>query len=76
MPNVSPTDATIHATQYLIHTIHNPSPAIPIVKQVNVHKEALITLAEISRKSTVPEIPPRVSFRGAYQGKLQQVNQE
>ena len=76
MPNMSSTDATIHASQYLICALQNPAPANPILKIGNAHREALRCLAEILTKSTPPAVPPRVPVRGAYQEKLQQVDQE
>ena len=75
MPNMSSTDATIHASQYLICALQNPAPANPILKIGNAHREALRYLAEILTKSTPPAVPPRVPVRGAYQEKLQQVIQ-
>ena len=76
MPQMSSADATIHAAQGLIYGIQNPAPAIPLVKLVNSYKESLRSLSEIFRKATPPAVPPRVQVRGAYQEKLQHVNQE
>ena len=73
---MSSTDATIHAAQDLINALHHPSPASPIVKLGNGHKEELSTLAEIFRKSNPPAVPPRVPVRDVFQDKLQEVNQE
>ena len=41
MPQMSSMDATYHAAQYLLYALHNPAPAIPLVKLGNGHKEAL-----------------------------------
>ena len=76
MPKMSSTYATIHAAQDLIYALHNPEPSIPIVKLRNAHKEALRYLSEIFRKTTSPVLSSMVTVRGAYQEKLQQVNQE
>ena len=65
-----------HSAQDLISALYNPEPASPIVKLGNAHKEALISLAEIFRKATPAAVPLRVPARGAYQEKLQQINQE
>ena len=65
MPKMSSTYAIIHAAQDLIYAIQNPSPAILLGKLGNLHKEALISLAEISRKAIPPAGPPRVPIRGA-----------
>ena len=76
MPQMSFTDAIIHASQDLIYALQNTTPGSPLVKQGNEHKEALITLSKKSRKANPLEVPPRVPFRGEYQEKLHQVNQE
>ena len=67
MPKMTTTDATIHATHYLMYALQNIAPEIPPVKLVNTHKEALISLAEIFRKSTSPAVPLRVLIRKLYQ---------
>ena len=67
MPKMSSTDATIHASRDLIHAIQNTAPEIPLFKIGNSHKEALIYLAEILGKTSSPEVPQRVPFRGSYQ---------
>ena len=54
----------------------NQAPESPLVTQGNYQKESLVNLEEIFRKATTPAVPSRVPFRGAYQEKLQQVNQE
>ena len=61
------TDATIHAAQDLIHAIHNPEPARPLVTLGNTHMEALGSLADIFGKETSPEVPPSFPVRGVYQ---------
>ena len=76
MPKMSSTDAKIYATRYLIHSLHNPSPEIPLVALGNPQKEALRYIADISVKATSPAVPLRVPVRGEYQEKLQQVNHE
>ena len=73
---MSPTYATIHAAQDLIHALQNPAPASLPVALGNAQKESVIYLAEIFGKATYPSVPPRVPVRGAYQEKLQQVKQE
>ena len=73
---ISYTYATIHVSHDLFDALHNPAPAIPLVKLGNTHKEALISLVEIFGKAPPPELPTRVQVSGAYQEKLQQVNQE
>ena len=64
MPKMSSTDATIHAVHDLIRAIYNPAPAIPLVTLVNLHKEALISLADIFEKSTSPAVPLRITIGG------------
>ena len=76
MPNISSTYTTINTLQGLIYALQNTTPARLLVKTGNSHNEALRSLAKIFIKSTPPEVPPRVPVRGAYQEKLQQVNQE
>ena len=76
MPQMSSTDATYHAAQYLIFALHNPAPSIPLVKLENIHKEILKKLAEIFRKANPPVVPLRVPVREVGQNKLQEVNQE
>ena len=56
---MSSMDATYHAAQDIIYALYNPEPASPLVKLVNVNKEALQTLAEIFRKENPPAVPPR-----------------
>ena len=75
MPKISSTDVTIHSTQYLIHALQNPAPAIPLVTLVNLHKEAVISLADMIGKATPPAEPLRVPIEETYLEKLQQVNQ-
>ena len=75
MPKMSSKDTIIHDAHDLICALHNPAPAISLVKLGNSHKEALRTLSEIFRKQTPPAVPPRVLVRGAYQEKFQKVNQ-
>ena len=58
------TDATIHATQDLIYSIHNPALAISLIKLENEHNKALISLAEIFIKAT----PPISTSKGASKG--------
>ena len=65
MPKMSTTDETMNAAQDLIHTLQNPSPAIPLVTLVNSHKEALISIEYIFGKSTSPAATPRVPVEGA-----------
>ena len=38
MPHMSSMDATFHAAQDLIYTLHNPEPERPLVKIGNGHK--------------------------------------
>ena len=76
MPQMSSMDATYHAAQNLIYALHNTSPASPLVKLGHGHKEALKTLADISRKASPPSVPPRVPVRELGQKKLQEMNQE
>ena len=76
MPQMSSMDATYHDTQYLTYAPHNPEPAIPLIKVGNGHKEALKTLANISRKANPPAVPPRVPIREVDQNKLQEMNHE
>ena len=76
MPQISSAYARIHAAQDLIYALQNPAPAIPQVKLGKIHKKSLRYLMEILRKSTPPALPLKVPVRGAYQEKLQQVNQE
>ena len=76
MLDIFSTDATIHATQDLIHALQNTEPARPLVTLVNAHKEPFISLADIFGKSTSPEVPLMVPIEEAYPEKLQQVNQK
>ena len=76
MPHMSSMDATYNATQYIICTIQNPSPASPLVKLGNGNREALKTLADIFRKANPLAVPPRVPVRDVSQKKLQEMNQE
>ena len=69
-------DSTYHATKYLIYALQNPTPTSPLVKIVNEYKEALKTLAEISRKENPPSVLPRVPLRAVGQKKIKEVNQE
>ena len=55
MPQMSSTDATIHAAPDLIYALNNPAPSIPLVKPVNSQKKALRFLAEIFKKSNFPQ---------------------
>ena len=76
MPQLSSTDATFHAAQYLIYSLQNPAPLISLVEIRNGNKEALVTLAEIFRTATPPAIPQRIPVGGSFQEKLQQVKKE
>ena len=57
MPKMFSTDATIHAVQYLFIALQNTAPGRPLVSVINVHKEALISLANIFGKAAPPEVP-------------------
>ena len=70
MPQMSSTDATYHAAQYLIYALHNPAPASHLVKLGHGNKEALKDLADIFRKANPPAVPPRVPVREVFQKKL------
>ena len=72
---MSSTYSKTHAAQGLIYAQQNKATAMPLVKLVNPHKEALISLLESSENHPPPGVPPRVPVRGAYQEKLQQFNQ-
>ena len=61
---MSYTDATIHATQDIIYALHYPASVVPLFKIVNEHKQALIPIAEIFRKATLPSVPLRVPVKG------------
>ena len=63
IPKISSIDENFHAAQDLIYERQNPASEIPLVKLVNGPKEALRTLAEISRKSSPPVVTPRVPVR-------------
>ena len=76
MPHISSMGATYHSAQDLIYALHNPEPAIPLVKLVDGHKGSFRALLEIFRKANPPAVPPRVSVREVGQKKLQEVNQE
>ena len=67
MPKISSTDATINASQDLVHALQNLEPAILIVTLGNSHKEALISLLDIFGKATSPTVLLRMPVRGAYQ---------
>ena len=69
-------DATYHSAQYLTYTLYNTVPTRPLLKLGNGNKEALNTLAYISRKANPPAAPPRVPVRSVGQKKLQEMNQE
>ena len=71
---MSSTDAMIHAAHDLIHPLHNPAPASPIVTIRNAHRGALIYLANIFGKAAPSAVPQRVPINEAYPEKLQQVN--
>ena len=75
-PQMSYMDATYHATEDLIFSLHNTAPASPLLKLGHGHKEALKTLADIFRKSNLPAVPLRVPVREVGQSKLQEMNQE
>ena len=60
MPNISSTDAAIHAAQDLIRALQNPAPCSSLVTLGNTHNEAMISLEKIFDKSTSPAIPLRV----------------
>ena len=66
MPKLSSTNATIHASQYLIIAIQNPATEIPLVTLGNSLKDLLISLEEIFVKATPPAVSLRVPIRGAY----------
>ena len=72
---MSSTDATTHDAQDLICALKKSSPASSLVALGNAHKESLIPLADIFGIETSSEVPPGVPVKGAYQEKLQQVNQ-
>ena len=76
MPKLYSKNATINSTEDLIHELKNLAPVSPLVTLVNLHKEAMISLAEIFGKETSQELPLRVLIEGACPDKLQQVNQE
>ena len=76
MTQMSSMDATYHASQDLIYTLHNPAPASPLVKLGYGHKEALKTLANIFRNAKPPAAPLSVLVREVGQKKLQGMNQE
>ena len=63
MPKMSSVDTTFHAAQDLVYALHNPAPAIPLVKLGNGHTEAFIVLAEMFRKDIPPAVPTRVPVR-------------
>ena len=63
MPNMSSTDATIHAAQDLIHALQNTEPASPLVTPGNAHKEALISLEETFVKAPPPAVPLRAPIK-------------
>ena len=75
MPKMSSIGAIYHAIQDLIHALHNPEHASPLVKLRHVQKEVLNTPAEIFIKANPPAVPPRVPVREVFQEKLQEVNQ-
>ena len=60
MPNISSTDAAIHAAQDLIRALQNPAPCSSLVTLGNTHNKALRNLARIFNKETYPERPPRM----------------
>ena len=60
MSQMSSLDETYHAAQDLIYALQNLAYAIPLIKLVNGHKEALKTLAEIFIKSNPPAVPATV----------------
>ena len=64
MPKISSKDATYHSAQDLIYALHNPAPAIPLVKLGYGNKEVLRALVDVFRKST----PPSSTSEGASQG--------
>ena len=76
MPKISSKDATYHSAQDLIYALHNPAPAIPLVKLGYGNKEVLRALVDVLRKSIPPAVPPRVPVKGYIQEKLKKVNQE
>ena len=73
---MSSVDASYHAAQDLIYALHNPAPAIPLVKLGIGHKEALRTLTEIFRKANPSAVPQRVPVREVGQKKIKELNQE
>ena len=73
---MSSMDSTYHDAQDIIYALHNPAPAIPLVKLGHGHKEVLKTLAHISRKANPPAVPLKVPVRELGQKKLQGNNQK
>ena len=63
IPKMSSIDVTFNSTQGLIHALYIPEPAIPLVKQVNSHNDALRNLSEIFSKASPSTIPLRVPVR-------------
>ena len=76
MLQMSSMDATYHASQDLIYALQNLAPASPLLKLGHDNKEALKTLADVSRKANTPSVPPKVPAREVDQKKIQEVNQE
>ena len=56
MPQMSSMDETYHTAQDIIYALHNPVPAIPLVKLGHGYKEALKNLVNIFRKSNPPAV--------------------
>ena len=75
MPKLYSTNAPILSAEDIIHELRNPAPISPLVTLGNLHKEAMISLAEIFVKATSQELPLRVLIEEACPDKLQQVNQ-
>ena len=65
------TDAIIHISQDLIHSLQNTVSSSPLVVQVNFHKEEFISLAEIFGKTISPSEPLRVPIYEPYPEKIQ-----
>ena len=59
-----------------MYALHNPDPAIPLVKILNGQKKELRNLAEIFGKFIQPAVPPRVPVTEVVQKILKEMNQE
>ena len=76
IPKMSSTDATIDVAQDLIYALYSPPPEIQLVETWKFIQWGIEVISRNIRKSNPPAVTPRVTIRGAYQEKLQQVNQE